>query len=316
MLMRRLRYNPILRTSIQEVHVDPVDFVLPLFVHEEKESIAISSMPGHSRLSLEDLKRDTEKILSAGINKVLLFGIVNNKDDLGSESWNSDGIIQKAISGLKTSFGSDIFVIADLCFCEYTSHGHCGPICEDTVDNQQTLKNSSRVALSYAQAGVDMIAPSGMMDRIVATLRETLDSNEFNDLPIMSYSAKFSSSFYGPFRDAAGSSPGFGDRRSYQMNPANRREALREVELDIAEGADIVMVKPALAYLDIVREVRDKWNHPVATYNVSGEYSMVKAAAEKGWIDERSTAIESLLCMKRAGSDLIITYWARDWMKW
>lgn len=316
MLMRRLRYNPILRDSIQELRINSNDLVLPVFIHEEKESTPIASMPGHQRLSLEDLMSDTEKILNAGINKILLFGIVTQKDEVGSASWNSDGIIQKSIAGLRKTFGHDIYIIADLCFCEYTSHGHCGPILQDTVDNDQTLVNSNAVALSYAHSGVDMIAPSGMMDRIVATLRNTLDSEGFQNLPIMSYSAKFASSFYGPFRDAAGSTPEFGDRRSYQMNPANLREALREVELDIEEGADIVMVKPALAYLDIVREVRKRWNHPVAAYNVSGEYSMVKAAAQRGWIDEKSMAMESLICMKRAGCDLIISYWARDWLEW
>ena len=316
MLLRRLRYNPILRDTIQENQINISDLVLPLFIHEKNQSQPISSMPGHSRLSLEDLKFDTEKNLKQGINKVLLFGIVEDKDSVGTAAWDSNGIVQKSIETLRESFGQDIYVIADLCFCEYTSHGHCGPIKNNTVDNEETLKNSRDVVLSYAQSGVDMVAPSGMMDRIIRTLRSALNEGGYPNLPIMGYSAKYSSAFYGPFRDAAGSAPSFGDRRSYQMNPANLREAIREVELDIEEGADIVMVKPALAYLDVVWEIRRKWNHPVAAYNVSGEYSMVKATAERGWIDEQSVAIESLLCMKRAGCDLIISYWARDMAGW
>ncbi|MBT3783682.1 porphobilinogen synthase [bacterium] len=314
--LRRLRYNSILRDCLQENQVGVQDLVLPLFIHEREESLAIPSMPGHSRLSIEDLKTDVDGLLRKGMNKVLLFGIVEQKDAQGSASWNPEGIVQKAITQLRESFGKDLFVIADLCFCEYTDHGHCGPLVEETVDNDQTLLLSGNLALSYAHAGVDMVAPSGMMDGIVYALRSALDENGFNQLPIMGYSAKFSSSFYGPFRDAAGSSPSFGDRRSYQMNPANLREALREVQIDIEEGVDIVMVKPALAYLDVIREVRNRWDLPVAAYNVSGEYSMVKAAAQRGWIDEKAVALESLLSMKRAGSDLILSYWARDFVQW
>ncbi|HWS85303.1 MAG TPA: porphobilinogen synthase, partial [Ktedonobacteraceae bacterium] len=264
---------------------------------------------------LEHLGREAERIAKLGIPAVLLFGIPNEKDDIGSQAYAQQGIIQLAIRRIKAEM-PEMLVITDVCLCEYTSYGHCGVIANGNVQNDASLELLSRMALSHAEAGADIVAPSDMMDGRVGAIRRTLDEHSFSQLPIMSYAAKFASGFYGPFREAAGSTPQFGDRRSYQMDPANAREALREIDQDIAEGADIVMVKPALAYMDVIRQVRDHCNLPIAAYNVSGEYSMVKAAAQKGWIDEKRIALEILTGIRRAGADIIITYFAPDVVRW
>jgi porphobilinogen synthase len=240
-----------------------------------------------------------------------LFGIPSHKDEVGSDTWSDEGVIQKAIRHIKKNY-PNLYVITDVCFCEYTTHGHCGVLCNHDVDNDLTLENTKKQVVSHAKAGVDMVAPSGMMDGVVKAIREALDSEGFKDIPIMAYSAKYASSYYGPFREAADSAPAFGDRRTYQMDPANRLEAIREVQLDIEEGADIVMVKPALAYLDIIRDIKNSFNIPLAAYNVSGEYSMIKAAGKLGWIDEKKVMMETLTSMKRAGADIIITYFAKE----
>ena len=268
-------------------------------------------MPGIKRYSLDNLAKELDEIKQLEIPAVLLFGIPTVKDEIGSETWNDQGIIQKAIRFIKRNY-PELYVITDVCFCEYTSHGHCGIIHDNDVDNDATLINLSKQVISHARAGADMVAPSGMMDGMIAAIREALDQSGFPNLPVMSYAVKYASSFYGPFRDAADSTPSFGDRRTYQMDPANRDEAMREAHFDDQEGADILMVKPALSYLDIIRDVKNNFDRPVACYNVSGEYAMIKAAAEKGWIDEQRVMMESLLSMKRAGADIIITYFAKD----
>jgi porphobilinogen synthase len=272
-------------------------------------------MPEIMQWPLEHLGREVERIAKLGIPAVLLFGIPNEKDDTGSQAYAQQGIIQQAIRRIKAET-PEMLVITDVCLCEYTSHGHCGVIANGNVQNDASLELLSRMALSHAEAGADIVAPSDMMDGRVGAIRRTLDEHSFSQLPIMSYAAKFASGFYGPFREAAGSTPQFGDRRSYQMDPANAREALREIDQDIVEGADIVMVKPALAYMDVIRQVRDHCNLPIAAYNVSGEYSMVKAAAQKGWIDEKRIALEILTGIRRAGADIIITYFAPDVARW
>jgi porphobilinogen synthase len=290
--------------------------VYPLFIAEGiNQPREIASMPGIMQWSLEHLGREVERIANLGIPAVLLFGIPNEKDDTGSQAYAQQGIIQQAIRRIKDE-KPKILVITDVCLCEYTSHGHCGVIANGEVQNDASLELLSRMALSHAEAGADIVAPSDMMDGRVAAIRRTLDEHSFSQLPIISYAAKFASGFYGPFREAAGSTPQFGDRRSYQMDPANAREALREIDQDIAEGADIVMVKPALAYMDVIRQVRNHCNLPIAAYNVSGEYSMVKAAAQKGWIDEKRIVLEMLTGITRAGADIIITYFAPDVAKW
>ncbi|MCO4781085.1 MAG: porphobilinogen synthase [Candidatus Cloacimonetes bacterium] len=314
--LRRLRENKILRESIAENSLSINDLILPLFIHEEVGTHEIKSMPSHYRLDIESMLKDVERLMLGGVKKFILFGIPKSKDPTASGADDSKGIVQLAISALKKRFGNEIYVLADLCFCEYTSHGHCGILEKSHVLNDPTLEMSQRLALSYAQAGVDMIAPSGMMDGIVHSLRTALDNNGYSSIPIMGYSAKYSSAFYGPFRDAADSAPESGDRKGYQMNPANRLEAIREVDLDVLEGVDILMVKPALSYLDIIRDIKNKYDLPLACYNVSGEYSIIKAGAERGWIDEQAVALESLLSMKRAGADLILSYWARDFVSW
>jgi len=280
----------------------------------------ISSMPGHAQMSVDLLAGEVREVESLGIPAVILFGIPEHKDAIGSGSWEDDGIVQQAIRAIKDASQRDLLVIVDLCFCEYTDHGHCGPVSERTgrvdVDNDATLENLARQALSLARAGADMIAPSGMMDGMVGAVRSSLDAEGLEHLPIMSYAAKYASAFYGPFRQAVESAPQFGDRRSYQMDPANSDEAIREVELDLAEGADIIMVKPAMAYGDIIRRVKDRFGVPVAAYNVSGEFAMVKAAAERGWIDEQRTTLEILTGIKRSGADLILTYFAKDVARW
>jgi len=283
-----------------------------LFI-EEGEHIKneIASMPGVFRYSLDELAAELQEIVELQIPAVILFGIPAKKDGTGSESWNDQGVIQQAIRFIKSKH-PDLYVITDVCFCEYTDHGHCGIIHDHDVLNDPTLENLAKQVVSHAWAGADMVAPSGMMDGMVKTIREALDKSGFVNLPIMSYAVKYASSFYGPFRDAADSAPAFGDRKTYQMDPANRLEGMREARFDEAEGADILMVKPALAYLDIIRELKNSTNKPVACYNVSGEYAMIKAAAAKGWIDGERVMMESLLAMKRAGADIIITYFAKE----
>lgn len=314
--LRRTRQNERLRGLVCETHLHVDQLIYPLFVAEGiNQPHEITAMPGIMQWPLEHLGREVERIAKLGIAAVLLFGIPNEKDEVGSQAYAQQGIIQQAIRRIKVEV-PDMLVITDVCLCEYTSHGHCGVIVNGDVQNDPSLELLSRMALSHAEAGADMVAPSDMMDGRVGAIRHTLDEHSFSQLPIMSYAAKFASGFYGPFREAAGSSPQFGDRRSYQMDPTNRREALREIDQDIAEGADIVMVKPALAYMDLIRQVRDYCNLPIAAYNVSGEYSMVKAAAQKGWIDERRIAIEILTGIRRAGADIIITYFAPDVAQW
>ena len=309
---RRLRTTGGIRSLVQENQLRVDDLIYPIFIEEGKGiKKEIQSMPGIFRFSLDTLSHELDAVKDLGIRAVILFGIPDSKDEIGSETWNDQGIIQKSIRFIKKHY-PELYLITDVCFCEYTSHGHCGIIHNNDVDNDATLKNLSKQAISHARAGADMVAPSGMMDGMIRTLRESLDKEGYYQLPIMSYAVKYSSSFYGPFRDAADSAPSFGDRRTYQMDPANRREAFREADFDKEEGADILMVKPALSYLDIIRDLRNNYNVPIACYNVSGEYAMIKAAGEKGWIDEQKVMMESLLSMKRAGADLIITYFAKE----
>ncbi len=319
--LRRLRQHPRLREMVRESTLAVDDLILPLFVRTGRGvRQPISSMPGHAQMSVDLLASEVCEIEGLGIPAVILFGIPEHKDAIGSASWDDDGVVQQAIRAIKDASKHELLVIIDLCFCEYTDHGHCGPVSERTgrvdVDNDATLENLARQALSLARSGADMIAPSGMMDGMVAAIRSALDAEGFEHLPIMSYAAKYSSAFYGPFRQAAESAPQFGDRRSYQMDPANSDEALREVELDLREGADIIMVKPAMAYGDIIRRVKDRFGVPVAAYNVSGEFAMVKAAADRGWIDEQRITLEILTGIKRAGADMILTYFAKDVARW
>jgi len=320
--LRRLRYHPRIRDLVRETQLKPADLILPLFVRSGKGiRQPIASMPGQHQLSLDEFQTEVKRADDAGLGGIILFGIPDEKDATGSDSYDAHGIIQQAIQVARAT-APDLLVVSDVCFCEYTDHGHCGVINERTgvmdVDNDATLELLAQQAVSHAQAGANMVAPSGMMDGMVGAIRGGLDDAGFTHLPIMSYAAKYSSAYYGPFRDAAESAPQFGDRRAYQMDPAcDPGQALREVALDLAEGADIIMVKPALAYLDIIRMVRDQHaGVPVAAYNVSGEYSMTKAAAERGWIDERSVVLESLTAMKRAGAGIILTYWAHDVVGW
>jgi len=309
---RRLRKNENIRRLVRENHLLVDDLIYPLFIEEgtniKKE---IPSMPGIYRYSLDRVDEELEEVVNLNIPAVLLFGIPSEKDEEGSDTWSDEGVIQKAVRLIKEKY-PDLYVITDVCFCEYTSHGHCGVLCCGDVDNDKTLENTKKQVISHAKAGADMVAPSGMMDGVVKAIREALDSEGFTDVAIMSYSAKYASAYYGPFRDAANSTPTFGDRRTYQIDPANRKEALREVYLDVEEGADVVMVKPALAYLDIISDVKQNFNVPVAAYNVSGEYSMIKAGGKLGWIDEEKVALETLTAMKRAGADIIITYFAKQ----
>ena len=309
---RRLRKNEIIRKMIRETTLSVDDLILPLFITFGKgKKIAIKSMPGHFQLSVDNLAKEVREISTLGIPAVILFGIPEHKDEVGSEAYNPKGIIQQAIKAIKSKM-PELIVITDVCMCEYTSHGHCGIIKQGDVDNDATLELLAKEALSHAKAGADMVAPSDMMDGRVAAIRKILDENGFSNIPIMSYAAKYASAFYGPFRDAAESTPQFGDRRSYQMDPANSDEALREVKLDIEEGADIVMVKPALPYLDIIRRIKDEFKYPVAAYNVSGEFAMIKAAEQLGWMDGERAMMESLISIKRAGADLILTYFAKE----
>jgi len=309
---RRLRKTENIRRLVRENKLTVDDLIYPLFIEEGTNiETEIVSMPGIKRWSLDKISKELDEVVALDIPAVLLFGIPSKKDEIGSETWNDNGIMQNAIRFIKKNYPS-LYVITDVCFCEYTSHGHCGVIHNNDVDNDATLPNIAKQVISHAKAGADMVAPSGMMDGMIATIREALDNTGFYDLPIMSYAVKYASAYYGPFRDAADSAPTFGDRRTYQMDSANRDEALREATYDDQEGADILMVKPALAYLDIIRDVKNNFDRPVACYNVSGEYAMIKAAAEKGWIDGDRVMMESLLSMKRAGADIIITYVAKD----
>ncbi len=301
---------------IAETHLTADDLIMPLFVRPgEKERREITSMPGNYQLSPDELVKEVVALKEAGIRATILFGIPETKDPEGTSGYAEDGIVQQAIRSIKEKV-DDFVVITDVCLCEYTSHGHCGILSDQTVDNDATIEVLAKMALSHAKAGADMVAPSDMMDGRVLRIRERLDAAGFSNVPIMAYSAKYASAFYGPFRDAAESPPKFGDRKSYQMDMANSDEALREVQLDIAEGADIVMVKPALPYLDIIRRVKEEFGYPVAAYCVSGEFSMIKAAAEKGWLVEKAAALEMLMSIKRAGADLILTYWAKDAAGW
>ena len=313
---RRLRRTDNIRRLVRENSLQLNDLIYPLFIEEGKDiETEIVSMPGIKRFSLDRLSKELDEITALDIPAVLLFGIPSSKDEIGSQTWNEQGIIQQSIRFIKKHYPK-LYVITDVCFCEYTSHGHCGIIHDNDVDNDATLVNLAKQVVSHARAGADMVAPSGRMDGMIAAIREALDETGFPNLPVMSYAVKYASAFYGPFRDAAGSSPSFGDRRTYQMDPSNRDEALREANFDDQEGADILMVKPALSYLDIIRDIKNNFDRPVACYNVSGEYSMIKAAAEKGWIDEEKVMMESLLSMKRAGADIIITYFAKDVAKY
>lgn len=313
---RRLRKNDAIRNLVRETTLSVNDLILPLFVVEGKNiRNPISSMPGNDQLSIDLLVKEVRDAYSLGVQAIILFGIPDHKDATGSDAVNDQGIIQRAVSAVKEAL-PEMYVITDVCFCEYTDHGHCGAIKDGGVDNDTTLQMLSDQVVTHARAGADMVAPSGMMDGMVGAIRKGLDDNNFENIPVMSYAAKYASGFYGPFREAAESTPQFGDRRAYQMDPANSREAMYEVELDINEGADIIMVKPALAYLDIIHKVKSQINLPVAAYNVSGEFSMVKAAAKLGWIDEQKVAMEMLTSIKRAGADLILTYYAKDAARW
>lgn len=314
--MRRLRANEAIRSLVREHHVRREDLVYPIFVIEgEKIKNPVDSMPGIFQWSIDCLDEELDRVLQVGIRAILLFGIPARKDERGSEAYNDNGITQRAVRYIKEK-APELLVIADVCLCEYTSHGHCGLICGHEILNDETLELLGRMSVSLARAGADVIAPSDMMDGRVEYIRNTLDENGFSNTLLMAYSAKFASGYYSPFRDAAHSAPSFGDRRTYQMDPANGREAIRECENDIAEGADIIMIKPALSYLDVVKDMSNRTNYPIAVYNVSGEYSMVKAAAENGWLDEKRIVMENMVAMKRAGAKIIITYHALDVAGW
>ena len=314
--LRRLRRTEALRTLVRETQVNTGDLIYPFFVIEGSQvKQEITAMPGIYRYSTDLLPKEVEEVAELGIPAILLFGIPENKDEIGSSAYHPEGVVQQAIRTIKKTT-PELLVVTDVCLCGYTSHGHCGIVVNGYVDNDKTLELLAKTALSHAEAGADIVAPSDMMDGRVKAIRQALDENGFNNIPILAYAAKYASTFYSPFREAADCAPQFGDRRSYQMDPANWREALREVEQDIAEGADIVMVKPALPYLDVIRKVRDTFNHPLGAYNVSGEYAMVKAAVQQGWLDERRTVLEILTGIKRAGADIIITYHAKDVARW
>ncbi|WP_238884151.1 porphobilinogen synthase [Clostridium sp. YIM B02551] len=313
---RRLRASETIRDLVRENSLSSNDFIYPIFVVEgENIKKEISSLPGNFHYSIDKLDELVSEIEEAKVKGIMIFGIPDHKDECGSSAYDHDGIVQKAIRKIK-ELNNSILVITDVCMCEYTSHGHCGIIRNGDVENDETLEYLAKISLSHAKAGADMIAPSDMMDGRIAKIREALDKGGFKHIPIMAYSAKYCSAFYGPFREAANSAPEFGDRKTYQMDPGNLNEAIREIEQDIEEGADIVMVKPALSYLDVIRKARDTFNYPIAAYNVSGEYAMIKAAAKMGWLDEKRSALEMLLSMKRAGADIIITYYALEASKW
>ncbi|SET69840.1 porphobilinogen synthase [Oceanobacillus limi] len=313
---RRLRSSHAMRAAIRENHLRTEDFIYPMFVIEGNNiKNEVPSMPGVFQVSLDLLKEEVQEIYQLGIRSIIFFGVPNDKDEVGTGAYVDDGMIQQATRLVKKEF-PEMLIVADTCLCEYTSHGHCGVIHNHDVDNDESLKLLAKTAVSQAEAGADIIAPSNMMDGFVAVIRKALDDAGYQHIPIMSYAVKYASAFYGPFRDAADSTPQFGDRKTYQMDPANRMEALREAESDVNEGADFLIVKPAMSYLDIVRDVKNNFHLPVVAYNVSGEYSMVKAAALNGWINEKELVMEKLTAMKRAGADLIITYFAKDVAKW
>jgi len=310
---RRLRMNPLLRAMVEETRLDARDFVYPMFICEGRRVKAeVPSMPGVHRQSVDMALKEIEGALKLGVRSVILFGIPDKKDAAGSEAYSQKGIIQRGVAAAKKAFGQDLLVVTDVCLCEYTDHGHCAPVRGGEILNDWGVALHCRTAVSHAAAGADVVAPSDMMDGRVGAIRVALDEAGFENIPIMAYSAKYASAFYGPFRDAADSAPQFGDRRSYQMDPPNAEEALREVALDVDEGADIVMVKPALPYLDVIRRVRDAFSLPVAAYNVSGEYAMIKAAARLGWLDHDRAMMESLTAIKRAGASIILTYFAKE----
>ncbi len=314
--MRRLRATPVLRELVRETRLDPGDLVMPYFVHTGPEPVAIAAMPGVSRLGIDGLVAECAELVALGFPAVLLFGIPAEKDPEGSGAWDAEGVVQLATRAVKAAH-PELLVITDLCLCEYTSHGHCGVLDHrGSVDNDPSLELLARTAVAQARAGADIVAPSDMMDGRVGAIRAALDEEGFADTPIMAYSAKFASAFYGPFREAAGSTPSFGDRRGYQMDPGNGDEAVREAALDVEEGADVLMVKPALPYLDVLWRIKQQSRMPVAAYHVSGEYAMVKAAAAAGFLDERSSVLETLTSIRRAGADIIITYHAKDAAGW
>lgn len=309
---RRLRANAAVRAMVRETRMSPSSLIYPLFAIEgENIKNEISSLPGQYHWSPDRICEAIEECLAVGVDKVILFGLPAHKDEIGSGGWAENGVVQQAIRAIKAKY-PEIYVITDVCMCEYTSHGHCGILCGHDVDNDKTLEYLCKIALSHAQAGADMVAPSDMMDGRVGAIRETLDDNGFKNVPVMAYSAKYASAFYGPFRDAAGSAPSFGDRKSYQMDPHNSREAMLECELDVQEGADIIMVKPALSYLDIIVKAKERFDTPIAAYSVSGEYAMIKATAAAGLIDEYRVMCESALSIYRAGADMLITYYAKE----
>ena len=311
--LRRLRRSDRLRSLVRETRLDLDDFVYPLFVGPRTEPNA--DLPPFGRLAVEDLPAEAAELERLGVRAVMLFGIPDEKDDEGSGAWEDDGVIQRALRTLRQSSG-ELVLTTDVCLCEYTSHGHCGPLDGDDVDNDRALELLSRTAVSHAEAGADVVCPSDMMDGRVAAIRAGLDDAGYAQIPIVSYAAKYASAFYGPFRDAVDSTPAFGDRRGYQMDPANVREALRECALDVQEGADALLVKPALPNLDVIRAVRERFDLPVGAYNVSGEYAMLKASAARGWIDERAAALESLTAIIRAGADLVVSYWTKELAGW
>lgn len=314
---RRLRKTPAIRKMVRETAVAPQDLIQPFFVSEEDDALErpIESMPGQYQLGVDKLLEHVEDVVEKGISSVILFGVPNEKDEAASQAFAEDGIVQKAVSRLKRSF-PELIVITDVCLCEYMSHGHCGIIEDGHVVNDATLDILVRTAVSHARAGADIVAPSDMMDGRIKHIRQALDTEGYTDLPIMSYAVKYASAFYGPFRDAAQSAPSFGDRKSYQMDPANSKEAMREAAADVAEGADMLMVKPAMPYLDIIRDLKQNFDLPLAAYHVSGEYALIKSAAEAGRIDERKIVMESITCIKRAGADIILTYYAADIARW
>jgi porphobilinogen synthase len=309
---RRLRRTPALRRMVRETTLAPDNFMFPLFICPGKGvKREVASLPGQFHFSVDEVVREAEEVAKLGIPSVILFGLPEKKDEVGSEAWHEGGVVQRALKAIKKAV-PDLVLAVDACFCEYTTHGHCGVVVEGAIDNDATLDNLGRAALSYARAGADLVAPSGMMDGFVGFLRESLDEENFDQVGLLAYSAKFASGYYGPFRTAVDSTPAFGDRAGYQMDPANVREAMRELALDVEEGADIVMVKPALAYLDVIAEARSEFDVPIAAYNVSGEYAMLKAAAEKGWIDYDRVMMETLTSIRRAGADIILTYHAKE----
>jgi porphobilinogen synthase len=315
--MRRLRRTPLIRELVREVRLDRSDLIQPIFVEESlKTEASITSMPGQRRQSPSTVLREVARLVDKGVKSIILFGIPTVKDEIGSAAYDPNGVVQKTIRDLKDQFGDELVVFTDVCMCQFTSHGHCGLVDDGRIDNDGTLPKLAEVAISHARAGADMVAPSAMIDGQVKTIRQALDDNGFKDVAVMAYAAKHASSFFGPFREAAFSAPKFGDRRTYQMDYSNPEEALREIALDVKEGADMIMVKPALAYLDIIYRAKKRFRMPTAAYNVSGEFSMIKAAAREGWIDEKSAIMEVLTSIKRAGADMILTYHALEAAEW